>query len=161
MRCWDGGMTFITCKHGNRHILDYLSYVESVETRLVSTDFFNLAGSFIRYWNGDYINLESDWQKCDCGRYYREFSLDGNRKPFLAVGNMTSWEIGGVLRVYVKEMSQAICYKDKIVIVTTKELSEELKNKIKSLIPAWIEFSVNNFVMSGRFGKILKVVNLQ
>lgn len=159
MRCWDGGMTFITCKHGNKHILDYLSYVESIDGKLVSTDYFNTVGRFIRYWNGDYCEINEKWDKCDCGRYYRKFYLEGNRKPFLAVNNMTSWEVGGVLRVWLQEMSQAICYKDKIVVVTVKDLDIEKQEKIKSLLKTNIEFKANCFEHSGRFGKILKVVN--
>lgn len=67
MRCWDGGATFITCAHGNKHWIDLVSKVETEDDgRLVSNDLFNLSQCFLRYRNGDVV----DWhrgEKCDCG----------------------------------------------------------------------------------------------
>jgi phenylacetate-coenzyme A ligase PaaK-like adenylate-forming protein len=71
MRCWDGGLSFIECKYGTKHIDDELCYVEK---DLTSTDFFNYAQPFIRYPSAD--GGEIDIKQCRCGiygRYFKEF----------------------------------------------------------------------------------------
>lgn len=67
MRCWDGGLSFFECPCGRKHIYDELCYVEQVDGRLVSTDFYNFAHAFIRYANGDEGKIEQGL--CECGIY--------------------------------------------------------------------------------------------
>lgn len=76
MRCWDGGATFFTCNKGTRHLCDNLSECCVDDSlRLLSTDFFSLPNPFINYWNGDYADILDEYQKCECGRYFRPFTL--------------------------------------------------------------------------------------
>lgn len=76
MRCWDGGATFFTCSKGTRHLCDNLSECSVDDSlRLLSTDFFSLPNPFINYWNGDYADIIDEYQKCECGRYFRPFTL--------------------------------------------------------------------------------------
>lgn len=79
MRCWDGGATFFTCKHGIKHLLDGLSWCQSINNKLVSDDYFSIITPFYRYWNGDYADIDYDYQLCQCGRYYRRFELNRMR----------------------------------------------------------------------------------
>ena len=84
MRCWDGGATFFTCKHGTYHLNDAASWCEQGENKeLISTDYFNTATPFLNYFNGDLCEINNDYEKCACGRYYRPFKLLQSR-PFLA-----------------------------------------------------------------------------
>jgi hypothetical protein len=85
MRCWDGGATFFTCKHGNYHLMDNLSFVESFNKKMISTDYFSLPSPFINYWNGDLCLVSEDYKRCDCGRLFREFKMLENR-PFALKG---------------------------------------------------------------------------
>lgn len=79
MRCWDGGATFITCKHHVYHLQDALSYSYEVDGKLISTDYFSLPSPFVNYWNGDYCTIDQTYQRCKCGRAYRPFSIDRTR----------------------------------------------------------------------------------
>ncbi|MDB4348474.1 hypothetical protein OAA62_01015 [bacterium] len=89
MRCWDGGATFFTCKHGTYHINDAASWsFEGEDNKLISTDYFNFTSPFINYWNGDSCNISNDYKRCRCGRYYRPFKMLQSR-PFLAKGGKT------------------------------------------------------------------------
>lgn len=144
MRCWDGGASFFTCKFGNYHIMDNLSWCEEIEGKLISTDYFNFASPFIKYWNGDICSLSNNFSRCDCGRLFREFEFLENR-PF---------SIGGVsledLRIKMNELnfdciSQIRCYEDSINIVTNRNLLDYEKNKIELLEPKFnFIFSVEN-----------------
>ena len=76
MRCWDGGATFFTCNKGTRHLCDNLSECSIDDSlRLLSTDFFSLPNPFINYWNGDYADIIDEYQQCECGRYFRPFTM--------------------------------------------------------------------------------------
>lgn len=89
MRCWDGGATFFTCKHGTHHLNDSASWVTQDESeKLISTDYFNFASPFINYWNGDYCSISNDYKKCECGRFYRPFKMTESR-PFHSKGKET------------------------------------------------------------------------
>lgn len=81
MRCWDGGASFFTCKHGTYHVQDELAYVFTApDGRLASVDFFSYPSPFVNYANGDYASVSDAYSKCPCGRWYREFKFH-NRRP--------------------------------------------------------------------------------
>lgn len=159
MRCWDGGMTFMTCRYGVRHILDYLSYVEEIDSKLISSDFFNLSMSFVNYWNGDLGSIENEWKKCLCGRYYRNFKLSGCKKSFWFGDQrvMSSIDLYDVVSK-MNCMSQAICFDDRVEIITTSKLDNKNKEYLIKNIPCRIEFKINEFRTVGRFDKILRVI---
>jgi hypothetical protein len=81
MRCWDGGATFFTCQHGTYHLMDNLSFVEEVDKKMISTDYFSIFSPFVNYWNGDLCSINKDYDRCDCGRLFRKFQMIENR-PF-------------------------------------------------------------------------------
>lgn len=67
MRCWDGGATFFTCKHGNRHWCEFLSTVEfDPDDTLVTSDLFNLTQPHLGYRNGDVVK-STPQGTCACG----------------------------------------------------------------------------------------------
>ena len=82
MRCWDGGVTFLTCRFGRRHLLEHLGHAEMLDGRLVATDYFSLAAPFIRYWAGDHAQLGTKAIECECGRWSPAFEFAG-RSSFL------------------------------------------------------------------------------
>jgi phenylacetate-coenzyme A ligase PaaK-like adenylate-forming protein len=106
MRCWDGGVTFFTCKFGTRHLLDNFSWAwEGENKKLICTDYFNLATPFINYWNGDLCEIIDEYQKCECGRFFRPFKMLQNR-PF---------EIKGPTRlIEIQNKINNLEFKDKI-----------------------------------------------
>lgn len=144
MRCWDGGASFFTCKFGNYHIMDNLSWCEEIEGKLISTDYFNFISPFIRYWNGDICSLSSDFLRCDCGRLFREFEFLENR-PFSISGvNLEDLKLK-MIELNLNCIKQVKCYTDLIDVVTTRELSDFEKNKIKVLEPRFnFVFSIKN-----------------
>jgi glycosyltransferase involved in cell wall biosynthesis len=78
MRCWDGGASFFTCKHRNYHLMDNLAWCEQgPNNELISTDYFNLASPFFRYWNGDYCTISKEYRRCECGRLYKVWLYGG------------------------------------------------------------------------------------
>lgn len=86
MRCWDGGASFFTCKNGTYHLNDNFAWtIKGPDHKMISTDYFNLASPFINYWNGDLCQIDNEYRKCDCGRYYRPFKMLQNR-PFTLKG---------------------------------------------------------------------------
>jgi len=74
MRCWDGGAAFFTCRYGTYHLDERFGHVESVDGKLVSTDYSSVYSPFYRYWNGDYCDIGPE-SKCLCGRTSRQFRL--------------------------------------------------------------------------------------
>lgn len=132
MRCWDGGASFFTCKEGNYHLMDNLSWCEEVEGRLVSTDYFNFASPFVRYWNGDICRIGKSVSRCDCGRLYREFDFIDNR-PF-SVGGVCLRDLKeGMLSLGISGIKQVRCYADSVNVVSSRRLSESEKIAISSL----------------------------
>jgi hypothetical protein len=86
MRCWDGGATFFTCQYDTYHLLDNLTMTtQGADNKMISTDYFNLSSPFINYYNGDLCEIENEYHKCSCGRYYRPFKMLQNR-PFALKG---------------------------------------------------------------------------
>ena len=132
MRCWDGGASFFTCREGNLHLMDNLSWCEDIDGRLISTDFFNFSSPFVRYWNGDICLVGDVYSRCECGRLCRDFeflenrafSLDGVNLLILK-SRMLGLRLGGI--------KQVRCYSDSLNVVSSRTLSDEEKNKIRSL----------------------------
>lgn len=133
MRCWDGGISFMTCKYGKRHLLDNLSYCVSVGGKLVSTDYFSLPAPFVNYWNGDYGDVGDEYHRCDCGRAYREFSF-GRPREFTYMG-LTSEQIKmrilstGIGVKYVK------CYSRHLEITLDQDLDAHQRLSIVESMP--------------------------
>lgn len=74
MRCWDGGATFYTCQHGNKHWLDYVAKTWIHEGKLWSSDFFNVCQPHLNYCNGD-IMTRTYGERCACGQITTETSF--------------------------------------------------------------------------------------
>lgn len=133
MRCWDGGATFFTCKHRNYHLMDNLAWCEEGPNQeLICTDYFNLASPFVRYWNGDYCRIAREYHRCECGRLYRDFEFLESRPFSLKGTNMReiqekikSLAIGGI--------KQVRCSVHDLSVVSTRNLTDDEKNRIKSV----------------------------
>jgi hypothetical protein len=132
MRCWDGGASFFTCKEKNYHLMDNLSWCEEVDTKLVSTDYFALSSPFIRYWNGDYCKIDNVYQRCDCGRLYRDFEFLENR-PFSLKGMCLKDIKDSIKEMNIQGITQARCSVNSIDIISNKELLEEEKSMIRNI----------------------------
>jgi hypothetical protein len=132
MRCWDGGASFFTCRERNYHLMDNLSFCEEVDGKLVSTDYFNLASPFYRYWNGDYCSISESYQRCDCGRLYREFEFLESR-PFSLKGTCMNEIKNAIKAKDIEGIRQVRCSTDFLDVVSTRELSEEEKSAISSV----------------------------
>lgn len=132
MRSWDGGATFFTCRLGTYHLMDNLSWCEDVEGRLVSTDYFNLASPFVRYWNGDYCRIEDSWRRCGCGRLYRPFSFLESR-PFSLKGfciRDLKTRIGELSLGCVKQVR---CGINTIDVVSSEDIPEDKRRAIEAV----------------------------
>lgn len=142
MRCWDGGASFFTCRFGNYHLMDNLSWCDELDGRLISTDYFNLASPFVRYWNGDMCRISEGLSRCECGRLFREFEFLENR-PF-SLGGVCLGELRRkMMGLGLGGIKQVRCYIDSINVVSSRELSMEEKNSISSLEPSFFfKFSV-------------------
>ena len=134
MRCWDGGASFFTCRSGNYHLMDNLSWCEELEGRLISTDYFNFASPFVRYWNGDFCRIGQNFSRCDCGRLYREFEFVENRPVSLGgvcLGGLRS----RMLSLNISGIKQVKCYMDRLDVVSDRVLGEDEKSLISALEP--------------------------
>lgn len=134
MRCWDGGASFFTCRAGNYHLMDNLSWCEEIEGRLVSTDYFNFASPFVRYWNGDMCRIGDRFSRCECGRLYRDFEFIENR-PFSLGGVCLGDLRRRMLSLGIQEIKQVKCYVDRIDVVSSRILEEHEKASISNLEP--------------------------
>lgn len=141
MRCWDGGASFFTCRFGNYHIMDNLSWCDDVEGRLVSTDYFNFASPFVRYWNGDICSIGKTFSRCECGRLFREFEFLENR-PFSLSGVCLGDLRSGMVAIGTDCITQVRCYADSINVVSSRVLSDQERLQISLLEPKF------NFVFS-------------
>jgi len=132
MRCWDGGASFFTCRHGTYHLMDNLSWAEESEGRLVCTDYFNLASPFVRYWNGDYCSISNSYTRCVCGRLFRPFEFMESR-PFSLKGlcildirkKIESLSVLGIKRV--------LCGLNTIDVVSSEKISDENMRAIEAV----------------------------
>jgi hypothetical protein len=134
MRCWDGGASFFTCRFGNYHLMDNLSWCEDVEGRLISTDYFNFASPFVRYWNGDICSIGKNFLRCECGRLFREFEFLENRPFSLRGVNLKDLELR-MAGLNINSIKQVRCYADSVNVISSNALSELEKNMISSLEP--------------------------
>lgn len=132
MRCWDGGASFFTCREGNYHLMDNLSWCEEIGGRLVSTDYFNFASPFVKYWSGDVCRIGRSLSRCDCGRLYREFEFVDNR-PFSLRGVCLRDLKERMLSLGIPGIKQVRCYADSVNVVSSRALSEIEKSAISSL----------------------------
>ncbi|NBT60107.1 hypothetical protein EBT16_15150 [bacterium] len=129
MRCWDGGATFFTCKNMNYHILDNLSWCEEIDGKLVSTDYFSLPSPFVRYWNGDLCSIRSEYQRCECGRLYREFEFLENR-PFSIKGSCLNEIKRKIEKIHSKIIKQIRCGLNTIDIISSAEIPQDQRERI-------------------------------
>lgn len=133
MRCWDGGASFFTCKDKNYHLLDNLSWCEEIDKKLISTCYFSLPSPFVRFWNGDLCRIQDKYQRCDCGRLYRDFEFLENR-PFSVKGNSLKQYRQQILDKGIQNLKQLRCNQDRIEIISNKELLAEDKKYIQELL---------------------------
>lgn len=145
MRCWDGGATFFTCKYENYHLLDNLTWCEEKEEKLMSTDYFSLPSPFVNYWNGDYCRIKNEYNRCECGRLYRDFEFLENR-PFLIKGKNVL-EIKNALNPF-KSIKEVRCSKTNLEIVTNSNITLEDQKTIKEIV---------NKVLNNDEGELLKI----
>lgn len=143
MRCWDGGATFFTCKYNNYHILDNLSWCESVDGKMVSTDYFSLPSPFVRYWNGDFCQISDTYQRCDCGRLYRDFEFLENR-PFSIKGR-SILEIKATLdSMKIRNIKQVRCSTDSVEVVSYSPILDDQKKLLQEKYRFNFRFTVEN-----------------
>jgi hypothetical protein len=132
MRCWDGGATFYTCRERNYHLMDNLSWVEEIEGRMICTDYFNLASPFVRYWNGDYCKVGKEYQRCECGRLYREFEFLESR-PFSLKGVCMKDIKEGIKALNISGIREVRCSTSHLDVVSVKDMSPEDQARISAL----------------------------
>jgi len=142
MRCWDGGATFFTCKEENYHLMDNISWCVEKDNKLISTDYFSLASPFVNYWNGDLCKIDNkNYQRCDCGRLYREFEFLDNR-PFLIKGK-------SILKVreklsFFKEIKEVRCSGNYLEIVSSSQLNSDDQKTIIDNINNLLNYGEKN-----------------
>lgn len=143
MRCWDGGASFFTCRDRNYHLLDNLSWCEEEEGRLVSTDYFSLPSPFVRYWNGDFCRITDRYERCECGRLYRDFEFLENR-PFSLKGR-SMLEIKATLdSLKIRNIKQIRCSAESIEVVSYSPLQEAHKQILRGRHRFNFSFTVEN-----------------
>jgi len=135
MRCWDGGASFFTCKFGTYHLLDNITLHKSIDSKLVTTDYFSLAAPFVNYWNGDVCEIQDQYLRCQCGRLYRPFKMLENR-PFALKGTTKLTQI--------KEEINKLDFKNNLVqvqfenlnvrISSDRELEKNEKTQLKKIL---------------------------
>lgn len=118
MRCWDGGVTFFTCRYHTRHLLDGLAWAYASEDRLISNDFYSLPSPFLNYWNGDQATIADHYKQCQCGRMYREFSIDRTRT--VSLNGTTNRQICTSLQMNANRIKR-IYSSDNFIRIFTKE----------------------------------------
>lgn len=129
MRCWDGGATFFTCRHGNYHLMDNLAWCDEMDGKLISTDYFSLPSPFVNYWNGDRCSIGKSYMRCECGRLYRDFEFLENR-PFSLKGMSINDLRRTIEKINSKSIKQVRCGLNTIDIISSEEISELEKGEI-------------------------------
>jgi len=157
MRSWDGGATFFTCKFGTYHLLDYLTYNEDIDGKLICTDFLNLGFPFFRYWNGDECMIGDKWNQCECGRYFRDFKFYG--RPSFVWGSTPSIDILDII-LNIPSFTQAKCFDDHVEITSVDRINDSLRRVINNQLKS-VVFTNNDFTFSGSSGKIERVLDLR
>lgn len=136
MRCWDGGASFFTCKNGTYHLNDNFAWViEGPDNKMISTDYFNLASPFINYWNGDLCEIDSEYRKCSCGRYYRPFKMLQNR-PFALKGTTKLTAIKEQISQlsFKRDLIQVQFENLRVSIVSSRKLEDNEKDKLQNIL---------------------------
>lgn len=141
MRCWDGGATFFTCKEENYHLMDNLSWCVEKNKRLICTDYFSLSSPFVNYWNGDLCRINEKYERCDCGRLYRDFEFLDNR-PFLIKGR-NILRIRDMLSSF-KQIKEVRCSQEFLEIVSQIELNQEDQKTILDNINNLLNYGEKN-----------------
>lgn len=134
MRCWDGGASFFTCRHGTYHLMDNLTYCRSLSGKLLSTDYFSLAAPYVNYWNGDYADIDDRYERCRCGRAYRPFQFNTAR-TFSYSGLNSKTIKDRLVATEIDCIKYVKCHNRKIEIVTERELTELERNKMRRSLP--------------------------
>lgn len=132
MRCWDGGAGFFTCRSGNYHLTDNLSWCEEVDGKLISTDYFNLSSPFVKYWNGDYCRIGSEYQRCECGRLFRDFEFLESR-PFSIKGMCVKDLQKRIELLNIAGIRQVKCSASFLDVVSERELTSKEKDLISGI----------------------------
>jgi hypothetical protein len=141
MRCWDGGASFFTCRFGNYHLMDNLSWCEEVDGKMVSTDYFNLCSPFVNYWNGDYCKISDSYQRCECGRLFREFEFLESR-PFSIKGVCVKELQNKIEALNIDGIRQVKCSVSCLDVVSNRALTDEEKASIERITDKF-EFKFN------------------
>lgn len=131
MRCWDGGASFFTCRHKNYHLLDNLCWCYEHEERLISTDYFSLPSPFVNYWNGDFCRISDKYERCECGRLYRDFEFLENR-PFSVKGRSISDLRDTLNSLRIRNIKQVRCTPESVEIVSYSPIQEGYKQILRS-----------------------------
>jgi hypothetical protein len=129
MRCWDGGASFWTCRYGTYHLMDNISWSEEIDGMLISTDYFSLPAPFVKYWNGDFCRITDTYQRCECGRLYRDFEFLENR-PFSLKGRSILDIRETISMLGLKEVKKVSCSADAVVITSFREIPDHKKKSI-------------------------------
>lgn len=132
MRCWDGGASFHTCRHGRYHLMDNISWVESEDNRMICTDYFNLSSPFVRYWNGDYCRVGDEYKRCECGRLFREFEFLESR-PFSLKGVSMKEIKEGISSLKIDCIKEVRCSTKFLDVVSCNTICDEDKARVCSL----------------------------
>ena len=142
MRCWDGGATFFTCKEKTYHLCDNLSWSEEIDGKLITTDYFSLPSPFIKYWNGDLCKIFDKYQRCACGRLFRNFEFVESR-PFSLKGLSIEKYKKEIIESGISSLKQVKCSVAQIEVVTDDDLTLNEKEKIKKILDKFnVKFTV-------------------
>jgi hypothetical protein len=162
MRCNEGGMTFATCKHGTRHLLDHLCLVESVGGNILSTDLFSHPCAYVRYWSGDDGEVSKSYEKCRCGRWFRGFTRREKKQHFVvegAGGRMyTSIELYDSLANHYPDVVQIGCGSGRLVVRSAGSVSDHVKRRLSGLFPGLEVSFEDKAVLVGDRHKIPKLL---
>jgi hypothetical protein len=85
----------------------------------------------VNYWNGDFCRISDRYQRCDCGRLYREFEFLDNR-PFSLKGRSILDVKEALSSLGVIGIRQVRCSRDCVEIVSHSELNGRQKQILKS-----------------------------
>lgn len=142
MRCWDGGVTFFSCRYNTYHLLDNLAWAYTDGGRLISYDYFSLPSPFVNYWNGDYAEIANDYERCQCGRAFRRFEIRRTRSKISQISEVPAIQnaIADNLRTGIKRIEVVRKF---MRIFTKHSLPFDQRQSITSLFPnVEIQFTV-------------------
>lgn len=172
MRCWDGGLSFFECRYGTKHINDELSKVECINGKIYSSDFFNFAQPFFKYWNGDMGKITLN--QCSCGIFgniFTEFEgkhiqcltdREGNKIP----GAMILSNIYSILQRIEKKdfLFQVKQTKDHVFLIFNQPINNHDYKRLKEIITKNLKldviFQYNPKLFENNFKRLLTVSDL-